>query len=176
MDNSLNIVNHVTLECMMNPLQYNKYIKLDNQNEKKAVDVKERKFYRKRILSLTRDLFKNNIEDTTMASSFNSYIKSCIAYIQFIDRSDTIQEDYKDISSNIEVNKSVDYEDINNLMFSDTEAKICTLDTFVNVKNKRTQRKILPKQKNINLSDSKFKNKGIKKKKNIHNNYEDEKK
>jgi len=159
----------------MNPSQYDKFLKKSKITDN-TVHQKEVKFYRKRIIALTRNLFKNEIDDKDMISSFNCYVLSCIDYLKFMDKSDIIQDDYVDISQNLVACGNIDLTNINELMMPNKEVKKCTLDTFVKVKNQKSQRKIIPKQKQINLNDPKLKVKGLKKKKkNITNNYEENK-
>jgi hypothetical protein len=175
MDCSFNTINNTTLEYLMNPSQYDKFLKKSKVVDN-AVHQREMKFYRKRIISLTRNLFKNELEDRDMLNSFNCYVSSCIDYLKFIDKSDIIQDDYNDISQNLVTCDNIDLTNVNELMMTNSDVKKCTLDTFVKVKNKKSQRKIVPKQKHIDLNDPKLKVKGLKKKKkNITNNYEENK-
>ena len=168
MDVSLNNVDNVTLEYLMNPAQYDKY--LIGKDTSQDDFNRDTKFYRRRILALTRDLFKGKIEDNAMNSCFHNYIRSCIDYLKFVDTSDIIQGDYNDISDNV-IFSDIAVGEIDNSLMLNNPVKKCTLDRFVNIKKSKPQRKIVPKQKNINLKDPKLKKKGLKKK-NIPNNYE----
>ena len=96
----LNTVDDVTLEFMVNTLQYEKYLKKNNIDHNSGFK-RDIRFYRKRIISLTRDLFKNQNEngrnesvDVTMAGAFNMYMRACISYLKFSDQSETIQKCY----------------------------------------------------------------------------------
>ena len=102
-DNSrieFNTIDDVTLAFMVNTAQYEKYLKKNNLTYDFALK-RDIRFYRKRIISLTKDLFKNQIEndksqniDATMMGAFNMYMRACISYLKFSDQSETIQKCY----------------------------------------------------------------------------------
>jgi hypothetical protein len=102
-----------TLTLMSNRSQYSKYIKAkvgpngetvsDNVNDGHSIHYattfkKEKKYYKKRILALTKELFnKKHEEDKDITEPFQEYLKYCIKYLKFKDISEMIQSDYKDI-------------------------------------------------------------------------------
>ena len=96
----LTTVDDVTLAFMVNTTQYEKYLKKNNLDHD-SVFKKDIRFYRKRIISLTKHLFKDQIEndksqniDTTLLGAFNMYMRACISYLKFSDQSETIQKCY----------------------------------------------------------------------------------
>ena len=96
----LNMIDDVTLAFMVNTTQYEKYLKKNHLNYD-SVFKRDIRFYRKRIILLTKDLFKEQIEndknqnsDVTMVGAFNMYMRACISYLKFSDQSDTIQKCY----------------------------------------------------------------------------------
>ena len=96
----LNTVDDVTLAYMVNTAQYEKYLK-KNRLDYDSVFKRDIRFYRKRIISLTKELFKNQNEtdknqnsDVTMVGAFNMYMRACISYLKFSDQSETIQKCY----------------------------------------------------------------------------------
>ena len=115
--NTFDIVNYITLETMSNNDSYNKYLKR-NKMDHDAVLKREKKFYRKRIIALTKDILFNNLTtnqpppsdslsqtdthtpkiDDIIISSFNTYARLCISHFKFKDTMDTIQGEYKDIN------------------------------------------------------------------------------
>lgn len=121
--NTFDIVNYITLETMSNNDSYNKYLKR-NKMDHDAVLKREKKFYRKRIIALTKDILFNNITtnantnqaplseslsqtdththvpkiDDIIISSFNTYARLCISHFKFKDTMDTIQCEYKDMN------------------------------------------------------------------------------
>lgn len=74
--NSLNTVDDVTLAYMVNASQYKKYLK-KNHMDYDSVFNKDIRFYRKRIISLTKELFKNQNEpdkkQNVLVGAFNMY-------------------------------------------------------------------------------------------------------
>lgn len=123
--NSFNSINYITLETMSNNDSYNKYLKR-NKMDHDSVLKKEKKFYRKRIIALTKDILFNNVNNVTnqslsneltttssstllphvdtpkiddvIISAFNTYARLCISHFKFKDTMDTIQGEYKDIN------------------------------------------------------------------------------
>jgi hypothetical protein len=189
---STEYVNQVTLECLMNKDTYKKYVAT---KKKSVVNKKDQKFYRRRILSLTKELLypeeaaeKSTIPTTTTTANnpnivglFQMYSKACIEYFKTLDKNDIIQEDYSSLTpetaemsaEDIKTQAEIDQQFMRSIHVKEPT----TLDKFV--KRSTTAPKeapILPKQKDINLRDPALKNKGIRKKKNITNKYEEESK
>jgi len=184
---STEYVNQVTLECLMNKDTYKKYVAT---KKKSVVNKKDQKFYRRRILSLTKELLypEEATEKSTTASQnpnivglFQIYSKACIEHFKTLDKNDIIQEDYSTLTTEtaeMSVEDIKTQAEIDQLFMRSIHVKeATTLDKFV--KRSTTAPKeepILPKQKDINLRDPALKNKGIRKKKNITNKYEEESK
>ena len=122
--NMLDAVNYITLETMSNNDSYIKYLKR-NKLDHDAVLKKEKKFYRKRIIALTKDILFNNVNanantdavpsgesttatlivqhdilkvDDVIISAFNTFARLCISHFKFKDTMDTIQCEYKDMN------------------------------------------------------------------------------
>ena len=123
--NTFDIVNYITLEMMTNNDSYIKYLK-QHKLDHDAVLKREKRFYRKRIIALTKDILFNNVNvnananpganpgantDTTppsqpdipkiddvVVSAFNTYARLCISHFKFKDTMDTIQGEYKDMN------------------------------------------------------------------------------
>ena len=198
---STEYVNQVTLECLMNRDTYKKYVAT---KKKSVVNKKDQKFYRRRILSLTKELLypeeattpekptptttptttpptPTTINDPNIIGLFQIYSKACIEYFKSLDKNDIIQDDYSTFTPDT---AEMSPEDIKTQSEIDQQfmrsihvKEATTLDKFV--KRSTTAPKeepILPKQKDINLRDPALKNKGIRKKKNITNKYEEESK
>jgi hypothetical protein len=160
----LNTVDDVTLAYMVNTSQYEKYLK-KNHIGYDSVFKRDIRFYRKRIISLTKDLFKNQNEtdqnqnlDVTMVGAFNMYMRACISYLKFSDQSETIQKCYvclgitddnsinqnqtnenvknqKCICKNQNGNELFELHKANELCFKPKEVKKITLDNYVIRKN-----------------------------------------
>jgi hypothetical protein len=185
MDISLNSVDDATLEYMVNVTQYEKYLRKNNIDYDTGFK-RDLKFYRKRIISITKDLFKNELKDVTLNGAFNMYMKACISHLKFEDQSETIQKCYVcmgivagelnaellqqqqcicnnklDALNAFELNKA------NELCFKPKEVKKLTLDTYV-IKKSSSQKKepvVFPQQFKFNPKDPSFKHKGLKKQK-----------
>ena len=185
MDISLNSVDDATLEYMVNVTQYEKYLRKNNIDYDTGFK-RDLKFYRKRIISITKDLFKNELKDVTLNGAFNMYMKACISHLKFEDQSETIQKCYvcmgivagepnaellqqqqcicnnkHDALNAFELNKA------NELCFKPKEVKKLTLDTYV-IKKSSSQKKepvVFPQQFKFNPKDPSFKHKGLKKQK-----------
>lgn len=191
---SMEYVNQVTLECLMNKDTYKKYVAT---KKKSVVNKKDQKFYRRRILSLTKELLypEEAVEKTTTPTTtstttpdpnivglFQIYSKACIEYFKTLDKNDIIQEDYSSLTSRETAEMSAEdiktQAEIDQLFMRSIHVKEpTTLDKFVKRStNAPKEDPILPKQKDINLRDPALKNKGIRKKKNITNKYEEESK
>ena len=190
---SMEYVNQVTLECLMNKDTYKKYVAT---KKKSVVNKKDQKFYRRRILSLTKELLypeeaaekttttkttPTMTQDPNIVGLFQIYSKACIEYFKTLDKNDIIQEDYSTLTPETTEMSAEDIKtqaEIDQLFMRSIHVKEpTTLDKFV--KRSTTAPKedpILPKQKDINLRDPALKNKGIRKKKNITNKYEEESK
>ena len=172
----MNEIDNITLEYFLNKSQYQGLIKKhDILNDKNFIS--EKKFYKKRILDLTKKLFRNEIEDLQLKNVFNGYIKSCCNYLKFQDKKDIIQENYseeeemvnEDILDQIE---EVGYNNCDYLILKEKETKKITMDNFI-IKNEKKPSVILPEKNKYNLKSKDLKTKGIEKKKNINNKYED---
>jgi hypothetical protein len=120
--NTFDIVNYITLETMTNNDSYTKYLK-QNKLDHDAVLKREKRFYRKRIIALTKDILFNNVNanvhdtapcesstttllvhpdiqkiDDVIISAFNTFARLCISHFKFKDTMDTIQCEYKDMN------------------------------------------------------------------------------
>jgi hypothetical protein len=187
MDISLNSVDDATIEYMVNVAQYEKYLRKNNIDYNTGFK-RDLKFYRKRIISITKDLFKDEMKDVdiTLNSAFNMYMKACITHLKFEDQSETIQKCYvcmgivageptaqqNCICSNkldeLNVLNAFELNKTNELCFKPKEVKKLTLDTYV-IKKSSSQKKepvVFPQQFKFNPKDPSFKYKGLKKQKN----------
>jgi len=172
MDISMNDIDSLTLEYFVNK----NHISVLNKNEeiKSKTFEKEKKFYKKRIIDLTKNLFRDEIADSTLKNSFNTYIKTSINYLNFLDKREIIQgnkpEDEIKINNNLE-NK--EYVNSDFLLFKEKDTKKITLDNYIKKTNSKPSKLILPEKQNYNIKTKEYKTKGIKKKKNINNKYDE---
>ena len=169
----------ITLECLMNKSTYLKYIKNQKMENNIKSNIKNRKFYKKRIYDLTKQLMHSEPSPSTeISKAFENYINSCINYFQILDKTDILQEDYATITDTHLINTELlSIDDANKSMMRFVKMyEPNSLEKIVKrtvTKLATTPIQILPKQKNINLKDPILRNKGICKKNNISNKYED---
>lgn len=182
-----NIVHQITLDCLINKDMYEKQ---SSKEKNMKINKKDKKFYRRRILNLTRELLLSkkegdptsditNVMETVVTpdllATFNNYVKACIHNFKIIDKNDIIQEDYKDINTNIlDMPGTLPHDDNNNIqetandnnrLFMRTIKTKPSLDNFVKYTYKKQPDDIiLPKIREINLDEPTLRNKGIKKK------------
>ena len=181
----LNTIDDVTLAYMVNTTQYEKYLKKNNMDYD-SVFKRDIRFYRKRIISLTKDLFKEQFENdkkqNVLGGAFNMYMRACISYLKFSDQSETIQKCYvclgitdgnnqtneniknqKCICKNKNENELFQLNKANELCFKPKEVKKITLDDYVIRKNvKKSEPVVYPQQFTFNPRDPVFKCKGLK--------------
>lgn len=99
---SQDLINQITLNCLMNKHQYEKYV---TNKISKSINEEDKKNYMERILYLTKELITNSESEVegenTIAPdvkyTFEQYIKSCIQYFKLTDNNDVIQEKYKEL-------------------------------------------------------------------------------
>ena len=185
-------VNDITLQYFTNKefaSQTKKHLVAKNPK----VKPKEKKFYKKRIMALTKSLLYDiDPEDESMCLAnlppdiplaFTTYLKKCIDYFKTLDRTDILQEDYKDIiklnSSDPNTSEYIDscQEEVDAEFLRSVHVKAAnTLDNFVQKTNGKKENIDFPQKRSVNLSDPSLKNKGVGKKKNVSTEYEEGKK
>ena len=93
----------LTMDTMMNMEAYTKYLKRKQLTSgiKDQSDANERKFYRRRILDLTKEMFRggshraeSGSNSTSVESAFETYVRACIMHFKFIDLADVLQTEY----------------------------------------------------------------------------------
>jgi hypothetical protein len=183
-----NKLSDIDLEYLINKELYGKSIDSKMQPHINTNNKKDKKFYKKRIYDLTKQLLSNEQPSTLfpdVRNTFDNYIKTCISYFKVIDTSDIIQEDYDDLLGPINNATSLDnvdgvdnidnIDEINKLMMR--SIKIMEPNALEKLVKRTIIKKeiepIIPQQKDINLKDPVLKNKGIRKKKNITNKYDE---
>lgn len=190
MDISMNEIDNITLSYFANKSQYTSILKKTEENNDKKF-INDKRFYKKRVLDLTKRLFREEEPNTQLIGFFNTYVKSCVNYLKFLDKSDIIQEKYGSMNvdenlektvgevdasgnniNNIDI-ENVDYKNCDYLFSKPEDVKKLNLDMFVIKTVSNPPQKIIPKRENINIKTKEHKTKGILKKKNIDNIYED---
>ena len=172
-------LNQASLDYLINTKQYK--IQLTNILNKK-INKKDKKFYRRRILNLTKELLSKEeseiVTSPDIKYAFDNLVKTCVHYFKILDRNDIIQEDYNDFDDEIKEEKEINEteqilkEENEKLLMRSVKMSNHSLDNFIKIKmTRKPEDLIIPQQKEINLKDPVLKNKGVIKKKNIINNY-----
>ena len=167
-------VDALTLQYFINN-KFEKSVTSDSGCSSAVITSSERKFYKKRILQLTKDLFKKKAHNNSLQSSFDDFVASSISYFKFADASELLQEEYSDVTlEKADVpGPSIDLMTVNEDMFNKPTSN-ATLDSFVTTKTVTIKDKMLPLTRPVDITDAKFKTKGVKKKKkkeNVQNIY-----
>ena len=183
---SESLINQISIDYLINKDLYAKCVnkQVINENTKK-----DKKFYRKRISSLTKELLlgESSINVTPdVKYAFDNFAKTCIKHFKTTDITDIIQEDYMSIIENENTTKldnvlgaidTLNQDEANKLMMRSINTPALILSGFVTKTHIITQldKTVLPKERNINLNDPLLKKKGVKygQKKNINNKYEE---
>ena len=157
------------LEYLMNPGMYEKWMK-KNEKKIKVSDLKsDVKFYKKRIIQLTKDMMKGQHITNSVNKAYNEYMKSCVAYLRFLDTKDILQEEYKGIPEQLDLSDDdVDGDPNNNLINPSYLHKQNKIEDYIDVKkisNVPKNDTYLPEKKDLKLKDPELKKKGVKKKK-----------
>jgi len=182
-------LNQVSLDYLINTKQYKNH--LISFSENKKINRKDKKFYRRRILSLTKELLSKEDDDVVISPdikyAFDNLVKTCVHYFKILDRNDIIQEKYNngenEIKDENEINEKNELDETSKFLKEENEKLLMrsvkmpnsSLDNFIKIKmTKQSKGIIIPQQKDINLKDPILKIKGIIKKKNIINNYDED--
>lgn len=72
------IMNEITLEYMMNPTLYDKYIE-QNQTQKKTTFSVDKEKYKNRIIHTTKLLFEGRSKNDALNKAFDNFIRECIS-------------------------------------------------------------------------------------------------
>ena len=157
---------------------------MDNVVRNKGIIIKkkDKKFYRKRILALTKNMLSNDETDvpSEIERYFKEYIGSCVDYFKTVDNNDLRQDEYRYIDEDkdedkvtngehLEIDDSMIYTDICDISSNNVDSLLIrkinvanTLDNFV-IRNSSKKKMIIPKKKNVNLRDPSLKTKGTEK-------------
>ena len=185
-------VDQVTLDCLLNKSLFNTQVK---NKKAQSVNKEERKFYKKRIYNLFKEMLINKAEPEDLLPdvkyTYDNFINASINYFKTIDNNDLLQEEYKNLDESAleninaipELGDDIGVEEADKLMMRSIKITTPTLDKYVKRKSTKPESLvIMPKQKEVNLMDPELKVKGIQgnsnnnniiKKKNIINKYDE---
>lgn len=165
---------------------------LTQQKLKKVSNKSDIKFYRKRILALTKDMLKGEIPDNEYIKQiYNAYVNGLIKYFKMLDTTDIIQKQYVNgilsndscINNEYINNEYINNECINNEYINNDDLacikevkldnaddllmrkypSIATLDNFIiKSQNAPSDTRIIPVIIDVDLKEPSLKKKGIK--------------
>ena len=161
----------IDLEYLVNPAIYDKIFKKNTSNLTRD-DIK---FYRKRIIQLTRDLQKPSLAKSypsSLQQAFKEYLSTAIAHLKEIDQRDILQEEYDSINKQtkkVHFEMEKDYQppdQLDELLYNRPEKN---MRDFITVTRPKKEKNI-PTQKEVDLREPTLRTKGVKKKISTHNN------
>ena len=174
---STRIITQITLDCLLNKEQYSKYL---NATMSKTMESskRDRKFYKRRILQMTKDLLLSDEIDTPsdMLFAFDQFARSCISYFKMIDKTDILQTDYPPPDEDlVSAGELAPFKDSAESLMRSVKINTITMDKFVKrISTAPVKAPVIPQVRDINLKDPELRNKGIRKKKNVGSLYEAE--
>jgi hypothetical protein len=179
------------LDFLVNPLYQNN---LKRQGENKQSDNSaDIKFYRKRIISLCKDMLKGNFESEELKKIHMNYVNELIFYFKMKDTSDILQSEYDSTKSISIINREEEEAQLKEAQLKEAQLKeaqlketqlkeiytedklnknlmrkknTSTLDNYVTIVKKEKEELVnYPVKKEINLKSLSLKNKGVRSKK-----------
>jgi hypothetical protein len=175
-------VDQVTLDCLLNKSMFNAHVK---NKKAHSINKEERKFYKKRIYNLFKEMLINKTEPEDLLPdvkyAYDNFLNASINYFKTIDNNDLLQEEYKTLDDNNvaleninaipELGDDIGVEDADKLLMRSIKITTPSLDKYVKRKSTKPQEMmIMPKQKEVNLMDPELKVKGIQSNSNSNNN------
>lgn len=165
-------ITQITIKYLANNLYQELNQELNQETEnKKIVELKEIKFYKKRLYCLFKEMIKGHYPNDTIKEKHLDYVKTIIEYIKIMDKCDILQKEhnqdglYTPETGELEDNSSnllTDVTQINKIIMN-IPNKTNTIDNFVEKKKiKITEEFPIPKIKNINIKSKEHRTKGIK--------------
>ena len=157
--------NSITISYLTNPsYQPGLAKKMPEISQNNKEDIK---FYRKRIISLMKDMLKGATPAQELKKIHDSYVLSIIEYFKMTDTRDILQEEYEDddeTGANELICENSNLDEVNKSIMKQPKIST-TLDNFITSKTiKIKETTPLPKKKEINLHNIELKRKGLKKK------------
>ena len=129
------------------------------------VDRKEVEFYKKRIFQLCKELLRSKKVTPNVNDAFDQFCLNAIEHLKMVDKTEIIQNEYKDLTSLPKQSSNLDIlnENPDEIMFKKIEKNNDnTMDKFI-IKNviKKEESIVLPTQKTYNLKDVKYQEKNV---------------
>lgn len=121
------------------------------KNKQSAVERKERRMYRKRIIALTCELLLNKddnfqIENEDVVSSFRQYTKNCIQFFKATDENDLFQKELGPIQEGEQDEENL-YVEENNAIFDENNEVVDKTDVDKTLSDKTALNETLLEEK-----------------------------
>ena len=184
-DSAIRIVHQITLDCLLNKEQYAKYL---NSSVTKTMESnkRDRKFYKKRIIQLTKDMLASDDIEVPITSdilfAFDNFTRTCISYFKMMDKTDILQTDYPPSTTTTLLEEDNTFpdnahllEESNKSIMKSVKLSPITMDKFVkriSTAPSSANPPFIPLKREVNLKDPELRNKGIRKKKNVDTLYD----
>ena len=160
---NLRIADSATLEFLTSS-KYKTHIKKNRLSL--TIDDSELIFYRKRIISLTKEMFNAGFKNDKLKCFFDEYARQLIVYFKDIDTTDVIQRQHIPSTYAMKEEESSIISPLNindELSLIRKSVAVPGLDNYVIKKthNKGRNKLIVPQIIDVNLKDPMFKLKGV---------------
>ena len=160
---------NATLTYLTNPVYKTTVDKKHTEEDVLQMEANDRKFYRKRIMELTRNMFRGEKIDRDVQNAFDDYVRTCVLHLKIIDTRDILQSDYPidsmegagDVSSNM-THIDIEYATTKTMGRPPNPANV--LENFV-TRTTVERKEPPPQKKTINLKANNLRTKGVKAKK-----------
>ena len=183
----MNEIDNLTLEYLASDYQKEKMLNNSVIKNSNKLFVKDKKFYKIRILNLLKLSVANKSTDELnipidLEKNINLLFFQIIKHLKDGDKVDLIQSEFKVLGEKreimeeyIEKNKE-EIKNITNLYNIEKSKKTNNLDNFVKItKYKKEEYVDYPKKKIYKIKTNEYKIKGVHKKNNVNINYDEEK-
>ena len=160
-----------TLTYLTNPVyrtDVGKKQKTDHDIKKE--EAQDRKFYRKRIMELTRDMFKGGVPERDVRMAFDDYVRTCVTHLKTLDMHDILQQDYPIQTDDVLQNEcgTLDIEYTTQQTMGRPPRVENSLEKFI-TRTTHVKPEPPPQKKVIDLKEPGLRIKGVKQKKNKKN-------
>jgi len=176
-----NSTNKFTLEYLTNPLYKKDDLKKNTKTNDFVLNKEQCSFYRKRIISITKDMLKGEYPSQLLEKIHKEYIQSLINHFKRVDEIEIIQKEYSDLNlKDVSASGAVAYAfetvdksiidksiiDLSNIQLNNEimmkRNKPVSIDNFITKKVIQIKKDIpIPQKKILNVNTPAHKIKGI---------------
>ena len=173
-----NSIEHTSiLEYLTNPAYFSIINKNNKSNTTLTNNKEDVRFYRKRIIALTKDMLKGIIPSTGLKEIHDDYVKSLITYFKIVDKTDIIQDQYDKEEEPLTDLEDIDIQpsDIQKLDIQKYDnidlqgfglgGRAPSLNNYVVKTSTHPETRIIPVKLEVDINSVALKTKGIKPKK-----------